>query len=130
MRKAPARRSRTDYEVGWGRPPKSTRFQPGQSGNPKGRRRAKKDQTAMLKEALEQKLSIEIGGEKRMITALEALYKQVLKAALKGDLKASKLLFEMYAEIPDTPQIAKKIPVDASPEELAEVYRSMVQRIC
>jgi hypothetical protein len=84
----------------------------------------------MLKEALEQKLSIEIGGEKRMITALEALYKQVLKAALKGDLKASKLLFEMYAEIPDTPQIAEKIPVDASPEALAEVYRAMVQRIC
>jgi hypothetical protein len=130
MRKAPARRSRTDYEVGWGRPPKSTRFKPGQSGNPKGRRRDKKEQTAMLREALEQKLSVEIGGEKRTITALEALFKQVLKSALKGDLKATRLLLDMHAAIPETPKVAEKIPVDASPQELAEVYRTMVQRIC
>ncbi|WP_213736239.1 DUF5681 domain-containing protein [Bradyrhizobium sp. dw_411] len=129
MRKAPARRSRTDYEVGWGRPPKSTRFKPGQSGNPKGRRREKKDQNAMLKEALEQKLTIEIGGKKRTITALEALFKQVLKSGLKGDLRAARFLLELYDEIPETSKVPTKIPVDASPDELAEVYRSMVQRI-
>jgi hypothetical protein len=130
MRRAPARRSRTDYEVGWGRPPKSTRFRPGQSGNPKGRQRERKDQAAMLREALEQKLSIDINGEKQTITALEALFKQVLRSALKGDLKATRFLLEMYAEIPETPKLAEKIPVDASPEELAELYRTMVRQVC
>ena len=28
-----------DYEVGYGKPPKSTRFRKGQSGNPAGRRK-------------------------------------------------------------------------------------------
>jgi hypothetical protein len=31
-----ADRQGTDYEVGYGKPPKETQFQPGQSGNPKG----------------------------------------------------------------------------------------------
>lgn len=26
-----------DYEVGYGKPPRHTRFQPGRSGNPRGR---------------------------------------------------------------------------------------------
>jgi len=30
-----------DYEVGYGKPPKSRRFQPGVSGNPKGRPKRK-----------------------------------------------------------------------------------------
>ena len=30
-------KSRTSDDVGYGRPPKHTRFKPGQSGNPKGR---------------------------------------------------------------------------------------------
>jgi hypothetical protein len=29
--------SKPDFEVGYGRPPKAHRFQPGRSGNPKGR---------------------------------------------------------------------------------------------
>ncbi len=84
----------------------------------------------MLREALEQKLSIEIGGERRTITALEALLKRILKSALKGDLRATRFLLEMYAEIPETSKVPDKIPVDASAEELAEVYHQMVQRVC
>lgn len=35
-RRASGDQSSTPYEVGYGRPPKATRFKPGQSGNPKG----------------------------------------------------------------------------------------------
>ena len=31
------------YEVGYGRPPIESRFQPGQSGNPKGRQKRKRN---------------------------------------------------------------------------------------
>lgn len=37
-KKIPAKQgSNTDYEVGYKKPPKHTRFKPGQSGNPRGR---------------------------------------------------------------------------------------------
>ena len=40
MTKMPARKS---YAVGHGKPPEATRFKPGQSGNPKGRPKGKKN---------------------------------------------------------------------------------------
>ena len=41
-----------DYEVGYGRPPTATRFQPGQSGNPKGRAKAARNVKTLAEEAL------------------------------------------------------------------------------
>jgi hypothetical protein len=46
------RRPSGDYEVGYGKPPKHTRFKPGQSGNPKGRPKASKDFRSLLHRAL------------------------------------------------------------------------------
>ena len=41
-----------DYNVGKGKPPKSTRFKPGQSGNPKGRPKGRKNLKTELDEVL------------------------------------------------------------------------------
>jgi hypothetical protein len=38
------------YEVGYGKPPESSRFKPGQSGNPKGRPRGAKNKIPALNE--------------------------------------------------------------------------------
>jgi len=129
MRKGPAKRNRTDYEVGWGRPPKLTRWKLGQSGNPRGRPRPKKNQSTFLQETLERKLQIEERGEMRTITALEAIYKRILSSALKGDLKAIKLLLEMYAEIPESTKTPEKIPADLSLESATETYFKMIRQI-
>jgi hypothetical protein len=40
----------TSYDVGYGRPPVSTRFQPGQSGNPRGRPKESKNRRPALSE--------------------------------------------------------------------------------
>jgi Family of unknown function (DUF5681) len=128
MRKPPARQNQADYEVGWGRPPKRTRFQPGRSGNPKGRPRPKKNQFKILKETLEQKIPIEVRGKKRTITAFEALHRQMLNSALKGNLKAVMMLLEMYAALPeDIPTPEKR--ADMSVEELQDLYFKMVNKV-
>ena len=38
------------YEVGYGRPPIESRFQPGQSGNPKGRRKRQRNLKTVVQE--------------------------------------------------------------------------------
>ena len=47
-----------DYEIGYGRPPKSTRFKPGQSGNPKGRKKGSKNTYSILRDILNQKVTV------------------------------------------------------------------------
>ena len=37
-----------DYDVGYGKPPKATRFRKGQTGNPKGRPKTSKNVGTML----------------------------------------------------------------------------------
>lgn len=44
-----------EYEVGYGRPPTHTRFQPGKSGNPNGRPKGSKNTKTILMEELIQR---------------------------------------------------------------------------
>ena len=41
---------RASYDVGYGKPPASTRFKPGQSGNPKGRPKGANNKKPKLNE--------------------------------------------------------------------------------
>ena len=77
-----------DYEVGYRRPPKATRFQPGRSGNPKGRPRGRKNVSTILKDALYKPVVVTENGRKRKIPAVEALMMRMMRQALEGDLRA------------------------------------------
>jgi hypothetical protein len=55
--------SKRDYQVGRGKPPVHTRFKKGQSGNPRGPR--PKNLPALLVEALNEKVTVTIDGERR-----------------------------------------------------------------
>ncbi len=75
-----------DYEVGYGKPPKSGRWKSGQSGNPKGR---PKGRDSFLRNAAEI-LSTPVkatapGGGSVSLGALEAAYLALCRKALKGD---------------------------------------------
>lgn len=77
------------YEVGYGKPPKHTRFQKGQSGNPRGRK--KKDTTirAIMKKIIAETVTAKLPeGEQRM-TALEFVLRSLLNRAAKGDNRAT-----------------------------------------
>ena len=54
-----------DYPVGYGRPPKETRFQPGKSGNPAGRRKGSRTVGAILTDIIEQKVPVTENGKTR-----------------------------------------------------------------
>jgi len=76
-----------DYEVGYGRPPKATQFKQGQSGNPRGRPKASKNVGTMLEEVFFQKIPITEKGVRREVTVLEAILRQLVNGALKGEVR-------------------------------------------
>jgi hypothetical protein len=90
---SPARRRRPllrerDYEVGYGKPPVYTRFQKGWSGNPCGRPRGSKNNATLLKEALDQRVTINENGQRRQISKREAMFTQLANKAAQGDPRA------------------------------------------
>ena len=77
-----------DYEVGYGKPPKHTRFKPGQSGNPKGRPKGQRNFSTVFDEALNEKISLREGEQTRRVSKLDGLVRVTINNALKGDPKA------------------------------------------
>jgi hypothetical protein len=66
------------YEVGYGKPPTSTRFRKGQSGNPTGHKKKNArridDLGALLDEILEEKIKVLVGDRMRRMTRLKAMF--------------------------------------------------------
>ena len=86
-----------DYEVGYGKPPKATQFKKGQSGNPKGRKKAQsiEDLRVVLEDSLDEPIEVRQGGRVQTTTKLEAMFQAQLSDALKGKPKAVRRLFEL-----------------------------------
>lgn len=74
--------------VGYGRPPKHSRFKPGQSGNPKGRPKGARSPRALWNELIEGTVVVNDGKRKRRITKRELIYSTLLTSAARGDAKA------------------------------------------
>ena len=84
------------YEVGYGRPPKFTRFKPGTSGNPKGRPRVSKSHAAAFESALSERVPVNDNGRRKKIPMSEAIAKQATRKAAGGDLGALRLVVDLW----------------------------------
>jgi hypothetical protein len=78
-----------DFDVGYRRPPMTTRFTKGQSGNLAGRPRGRHRETP-YGAVLGQMVTIREGGTSRRVTAAEAFLLQLTKRALEGDGAAAR----------------------------------------
>ncbi len=90
-----------EYAVGFGKPPRRTRFCKGQSGNPKGRPRGAKNLATLMEKVLKEPVVISENGKRRRITKREALIKQLVNKAIAGDPRSIKLLLAELREIDD-----------------------------
>jgi Family of unknown function (DUF5681) len=84
-----------EYTVGKGKPPLHTRFQKGQSGNPKGHRKGSRNVATLLEQALNERVFVTENGKRKTITKLEAMLKQLANKAASGDHRAIKLLMPL-----------------------------------
>jgi len=84
-----------DYEVGYGRPPKHTRFQKGQSGNPKGRPKGRRNFATELEEVLEAPVPVTQNGAKAHVSSRQAVLYRLRERALNGDIGPMKQFLEL-----------------------------------
>jgi len=73
------------YEVGFGRPPKSTRFAKGKSGNPNGRPKGSKNLATLFREIGEEQVTVTEGGRTRNIKKSHAVVVQLTNKAVSGE---------------------------------------------
>ena len=88
-----------DYEVGYGKPRRHTRFTKGQSGNPRGRPPGAKNLGTLLSEALNELVIVAENGGHRQITKRQAIVTQIVNRSATADLRAVKILLDMVREI-------------------------------
>jgi hypothetical protein len=93
------REQRGDYEIGYGKPPRHTRFAKGQSGNPRGRPRGAKNFTTLLEEALNEPVTVTENGGRRKVSKRQAIVTQLVNRSATADFRAIKLLFDIVRDI-------------------------------
>jgi uncharacterized protein DUF5681 len=89
----------TEYEVGYGRPPRHTQFQKGRSGNARGRPRGARSVKGLLREELREKIAVNENGRRRKVTKVRVIVKQVVTKALRGDHRSIQLLFGLLPSL-------------------------------
>jgi hypothetical protein len=88
------------YEIGYGKPPRHTRFEKGQSGNSRGRPRGAKNFTTVAEEALREPVMIKENGRRKRATKMEVIFKQLVNKAAKGDHRSIQLLISYVEKHP------------------------------
>lgn len=96
----------SDYQVGYAKPPKSTRFKPGQSGNPKGRKKGSKNTATVLQNELSKTIPIRENGVTRKRSKRQVAIAQTVNKAVSGNLPAFKQIVEMENRYNTDPQIS------------------------
>ena len=120
------REQREDYEVGYGKPPRHTRFANGQSGNPRGRPRGAKNFNTLLEEALDEPVTVTENGGRRKVSKRQAIVTQLVNRSATADFRAIKILLDKLRDIerqtePASPETAEFGEAD---EKVLEQIRS------
>ena len=88
-----------DHEVGYGKPPRNSRFVKGQSGNPRGRPPGAKNMKTLLNKALGEVVVVTENGGRRKLSKREAIVTQLVNRSAKADFKAIQILLGMLRDI-------------------------------
>ena len=84
-----------DYDIGYGKPPKGKRFEPGKSGNPSGRPKDGPDRLGkIVQEVLDAPMQYRQNGRTKTATRREVGLRLLVEKAVKGDVGAAELLLK------------------------------------
>jgi hypothetical protein len=101
-------------KVGYGKPPKATRFQKGKSGNPKGRPKSHKNfkpLSRVLRDLALKEVQGQLDGKASKLTCMEAIIAKQISEAMRGSIPSAKFIMAL---------IEKHVPMNLSIQELME----------
>lgn len=87
-----------DYEVGYGKTPKHTRFKPKQSGNPSGRPKGARGLKAELEAELNEYVSVTINGRTKRVRKRRLVIAALTAKAIKGNVAAADKLLALMIQ--------------------------------
>ena len=114
--------------VGFCRPPESTRFKKGASGNPKGRPKGSLNVATVFMKTLREKVVVNEHGQRKTVTKLEAALKQLVNKAAGGDLRAIGQLRDLAREAEEKQNTAATQHSQVVDDLDQEVMQGILQR--
>ncbi|MGH6711225.1 MAG: DUF5681 domain-containing protein [Bradyrhizobium sp.] len=87
----------SDYEIGYGKPPKASQFKSGVSGNPRGRPKTEPSDLAMvILGVLESPIRHREGGEEKTTPAWELNLTALVQRGVRGDIDAAMAVLRLW----------------------------------
>ena len=115
------------YEIGYGRPPLHTRFKKGESGNYRGRPRARKNLATIVAEELRETIVISKNGRRRRITKVEAIAMRMVNNCLKEDNNRATQTLLSYLDKHPYKEVPRENPTVEELESKTNLLREAVQ---
>jgi hypothetical protein len=132
MKRVRSRQDKDDqdraYAIGYGKPPATSRFKPGQSGNVKGRPKGHKNLKTLIRQAMTARISIQEGSSSRQVSKLEGVVLRQLQSALKGDDRSAMAVMKIATQLgilDDAPEANSETALTANDER---ILQELVQR--
>ncbi len=107
------------------KPPKRTQWRPGQSGNPKGRKKGSRNFKTAVRELLSSMVSVVRDGKPAKMSAQQAALERLLNKALNGDIRALTQLIRLAQEQSDV-EPSRVERLSANDQQILEIYKSRI----
>ena len=115
-------------DIGYGKPPRHSRFKPGQSGNPKGKKKGTRSFSTEVRATLGMPVVLTDSDRPRKVTTSAAALMRLREKALKGDSRSLDRLIDLSRQYGDETAAASQQMSDEDAAILADYEARILEK--